>query len=286
MKKRVLSGVGICLAFVLIFLASQLLLWGYTILITALLSIAVYEMAKATKTEEAAADLPYLYIYTIGFGVLNICIQCFGRVQYYGVYLLAYFLSAFALEWVLLTIAQKNRKVIKKTFFIMLDPSILFFAWMCCMYLNQYSAIALMAILLISPICDTFALLVGMTLKGKKLCPKISPNKTVSGAIGGICGGVLASILLYFLFEKWGFFGQRLDFVSMPIIVYLILGVVGSILTEIGDLFASAVKRKYQIKDYGNLIPGHGGVMDRFDGIIFNATFVYVFFALLMYFVA
>jgi phosphatidate cytidylyltransferase len=117
---------------------------------------------------------------------------------------------------------------------------------------------------------DTMAYFTGMMVGKHKLCPTISPKKTIEGAIGGILG----SILLCGLF---GYF-----FTDGLFVHCLIIGGLGSIAAQLGDLTASIFKRKMGIKDYGNLIPGHGGVLDRFDSILFSAPLVYYYIILVI----
>lgn len=118
---------------------------------------------------------------------------------------------------------------------------------------------------------DTFALFSGMLFGKRPLCPKISPKKTVEGAIGGVIGSIAGSMLYAFLLNK--FFG----FTPLYELIGLIAGF-GSIVSQLGDLSASAIKREYKIKDYGHIMPGHGGVMDRFDSVFFVAPFIYFIF--------
>ncbi len=113
---------------------------------------------------------------------------------------------------------------------------------------------------------DIFAYFTGYFLGKHKLCPKISPKKTIEGSIGGILG----SMLLCGLFG-W-FFGSGVYFVHT-----LAIGALGGVISQAGDLTASVFKRKMGIKDYGNLIPGHGGVLDRFDSVLFTAPMVYYY---------
>lgn len=109
---------------------------------------------------------------------------------------------------------------------------------------------------------DTGAYLVGRAIGGPKLAPKISPSKTISGAIGGLLIGVGAAILIWFLT------GGKID-------AHLVFAaVVGSIACQIGDLVESGAKRHFQVKDSGRLIPGHGGVLDRVDGLLAAALAV------------
>lgn len=141
--------------------------------------------------------------------------------------------------------------------------------------------IAVVCIFAIAPCTDTFAYLVGMTYKKikkgnvKPLCPKLSPKKTWAGAIGGVIGGAVASILVYLIFMP------DLNVFS-PLFFFIIIGAIGAVLTEIGDLFESYIKRKVDIKDIGKIMPGHGGVMDRIDGISFVSAFIYIVFLIVV----
>ncbi len=130
----------------------------------------------------------------------------------------------------------------------------------------------LSSVFAIAVVCDTFAYLVGSTLGGRKLCPLISPKKTVSGAIGGMVGAMLGAVAVML--------GFQLAFPSAayPSVWYhLALGLVGGVAAQMGDLFASLVKRHCGVKDFGNLFPGHGGMLDRMDSILFVAILVYCY---------
>lgn len=120
---------------------------------------------------------------------------------------------------------------------------------------------------------DTFAYFVGVYMGKVKLCPKISPKKTVEGALGGIVGSIALTTLSGYVFNMLG--------VDIAIVHYVIIGFLCSVASEIGDLAASYIKRYTGIKDFGNIIPGHGGIMDRFDSILFTAPVVYYYFTLI-----
>ncbi|TCT15065.1 phosphatidate cytidylyltransferase [Natranaerovirga pectinivora] len=116
---------------------------------------------------------------------------------------------------------------------------------------------------------DTFAYATGLTIGKNLLAPELSPKKTKEGAIGGVVGATLLACIFGYFFTVIN------DLNSVYIVLFAIVAGIASILSQIGDLAASAIKRKVQIKDFGNLIPGHGGILDRFDSIIFTAPFVY-----------
>jgi len=117
---------------------------------------------------------------------------------------------------------------------------------------------------------DIMAYFTGYLFGKHKLCPKISPKKTIEGSVGGIFGSVILCA---------GF-----GYVFMPELILhcVVIGVLGGIISQFGDLTASIFKRKMGIKDYGNLIPGHGGILDRFDSVLFTAPMVYYYTVLLI----
>ena len=123
---------------------------------------------------------------------------------------------------------------------------------------------------------DTFAYFAGRAFGKHKLAPIVSPNKTVEGAIGGICGsmliGVIATVIYGMLSGRYAAF--TVEVTVRHYLVVVGMGAIASVLGILGDLFASAVKRQVGIKDYGTIFPGHGGILDRFDSVMFIAPFV------------
>ena len=128
--------------------------------------------------------------------------------------------------------------------------------------------IAVWLIFLSSFGCDTCAYCVGMLIGKHKMAPVLSPKKSIEGAVGGVAGAVLLGLLFAYIFKQ-------------PPVKYGVICGAGALISMVGDLAASAVKRNVEIKDYGTLIPGHGGVLDRFDSVIFTAPVVYFLMCLL-----
>lgn len=110
---------------------------------------------------------------------------------------------------------------------------------------------------------DTGAYFTGVLCGRHKLCPVISPKKTVEGLIGGMVTSLLATGLTGWLYSLWCGHAVEIHWVSL-----LVVAAVGAPLSVVGDLFASVVKRRFGVKDYGNIMPGHGGIMDRFDSVL------------------
>lgn len=118
---------------------------------------------------------------------------------------------------------------------------------------------------------DTCAYCVGVLFGKHKMAPKLSPKKSIEGGIGGVVGAALLfGLYTYFVINP--FSPEQLQ---MNLISAMCLGAIGALVSMIGDLAASAIKRDYEIKDYGKLIPGHGGIMDRFDSVIIVAPFIF-----------
>lgn len=153
---------------------------------------------------------------------------------------------------------------------------------------NLMSFEASLLVFAVSPLCDTMAYFVGSALRGKKLCPAISPNKTISGAIGGIAGGAIGGVAVYF-FSNWLYSAGVLAGTAFTVgalwadvIIFIVAGALFAALTELGDLAESVIKRKLGIKDMGKLFPGHGGMMDRIDGLSFVSPVAALIFCVII----
>lgn len=165
-------------------------------------------------------------------------------------------------------------------------------------HLNNNSMAAIITLFTVTTATDSFAYFVGSGLKRFipfKLAPKLSPNKTVIGTVGGIIGGILAGLLSYYLMYFLGGLNGEIIFAHFngvelvtrsanfsPVLSFILVGLFTSILCQIGDLFESAVKRECKVKDMGNLLPGHGGVLDRFDSMLFCSAVVLLSFGVIV----
>lgn len=163
------------------------------------------------------------------------------------------------------------------TFFMLFYPcmmmSMLFLMLMT--FPGELGRLAVLTSLICPSFTDMAAYFVGTFLGKHKLCPTISPQKSVEGAIGGLAGGLLASVLIFLI-------AQPLLGTTIGLEHFLIIGILAAVLGQIGDLAASIIKRSTGIKDFGNIFPGHGGVMDRLDSILFVAPVVYIYFSLVI----
>ena len=160
----------------------------------------------------------------------------------------------------------------------------------CLLRLRMMPAIGMLQVFLplaISFGSDTFALFAGMLCGKHELAPKVSPKKTVEGAIGGLLGGVIGMTVFKLVADSMAHtltVYPPIEMAAGPQISWgavFALGIIGSTISQIGDLSFSVIKREFGVKDYGNLLPGHGGILDRFDSVTFVAPFVWLALQLL-----
>lgn len=122
---------------------------------------------------------------------------------------------------------------------------------------------------------DTFAYFAGKKFGKRKLCPSISPKKTIEGSIGGLAGSVLIVLLV-------GYIISNIYNIHIEMIHLLMLGLLTGIFSQLGDLSASVIKRYCGIKDFGHLMPGHGGILDRIDSLLFSIPVVYIYYIIIL----
>ncbi len=142
--------------------------------------------------------------------------------------------------------------------------------------MQYFSVPFIIIVFAITWLTDTFAFLIGSLLKGPKLAPSISPNKTISGAVGGLIGGIIGAMLCYVLVYYVPVFQGIITNFNLSWWVFLIVGLITSVFAQMGDLFESKLKRRAGIKDSGNIFPGHGGMLDRIDAMMFSIFVIYI----------
>ena len=274
-------------AVVLVIIALVTILSGGYILAATLLAISCigfYELAKACKVHWG-----YTKVQTSGEksdaisegqkGINALEIVCYIAIfAFYGITVFASD-DAHVLLWAVLfffsvlgvyvfTFPKYHANQIMAAYFCVLYAPVMF-SFIYRIRMGEYGIYLVWMVFIASWISDTFAYLTGMLFGRHKLAPVLSPKKSIEGSIGGIAGSALAGALFGFLFSSKA--GQEINMV----VVCAVLGAFGSVISQIGDLAASAIKRNHEIKDYGHLIPGHGGIMDRFDSVIVTAPIIY-----------
>jgi len=309
MKKRILTG-GLILLAVALFISSRLYTpYAFDLFLGVLAIIGCVEVSRVLERKRMFTNVMFVgAIPVVLYVALILGIKGNRSWYFYLIYFLAVLIILFLINF-LCTIIFKNATnrekdkfgvfennatyALKKgmnSSFLLVYPAILFVALFMINHFFEFSFVDigdfkgttvlivffLVFTFAVTMITDTFALVWGMLIGGPKLCPKISPKKTISGAIGGFIFGALGGILVYYLFSLNSVFKEAITLFDFEVWKFLIIAAIVSIVGQIGDLVASALKRSARIKDYGTLFPGHGGVMDRVDGLIFNGVAVLI----------
>ncbi len=270
---RLASGIVLVIIALLTMSLGGVPLWAVLLLI----SLAAYR--ELTKALLCATDDKKLNVLEI-LGIIGV-IAYYGAIYFYAaeVLLLMCIVGVFMAQMFAYVIAfpklQANQ-VAAAFFAFMYAPVMLSFV-----YLTRECPQGLYIVwtILISAWgCDTCAYVVGKLIGKKKIFPVLSPHKSLEGCIGGVAGAALIGALYGHFFVEQMFPDQQVAW-----IVAFICGA-GAIMSMVGDLAASAIKRNHNIKDYGKLIPGHGGIMDRFDSMIVTAPMIYFLTILLFHF--
>ena len=299
MLKRTITGLFILLGLAGCVALREVSVLFFDALVIALIYGAIIEMSFALKLFDKKFFVFVLFIYPIALA----CIYIFSTTALMCILLqlllmLLVFVICMFKELVSLSINRKNQevedehKLVKKlltetasTLCLLVYPVTLIGSLFGINHMGiNIGYIGIILTFGIAMCTDTFAYLFGSMIKGVKLAPEISPKKSVSGFIFGALGGVLASIVCMVLFYFSGLLpSQLLELDTLTaVLVFVSLGIVGTFLTQFGDLVASTIKRKTGIKDFGSLFPGHGGVMDRIDGAMFTSFLVFIVFALFL----
>lgn len=274
MLKRTLTGAIIVIATVIAFVLRTIDIRFFDLFALILSVMGTYELTKALG--DKITNIQKILSLVFSLAIIPFAVFLKG-------YLLIFIVGYIALS-LILSVFIKDSSIEKLGCFLLslIYPTLLLSSLSLVNHLGNFSLFALVLVFASSYLTDTLAYLVGSKFKGKKLCPSISPNKTVSGAIGGVIGGVLGGILTYYAFKLLKINPFELQ-EEITVIIYLIMtGIVFSIVTQLGDLFESFIKRGLGVKDMGSLLPGHGGILDRVDGLMFTALAVFLFYSFLI----
>jgi phosphatidate cytidylyltransferase len=250
MGKRVLTGfAGGAFIALITYLGGSL----YDFVFFGITCIAIYELSRVFFNDGFDYGAIMNYMFAIALFIEKIT----ENRHFFDFFLFLYISIIF-----LIYIFNKKVTVKKVSEIIFMGTYVVFFMYHM-MLMNNSKFVWLVYIIAFGT--DTFAYFTGKFFGKNKLYPEVSPNKTVEGAIGGIIGSTILS-LIYF------------NYLSINKYFYIIIfSVSASVFSMAGDLTASKIKREYKIKDFGNLLPGHGGIMDRFDSVLFVAPTVYYF---------
>ena len=278
MKTRIISGILMALITIGFIMAglfiNPLFICAFVMIVSA---IAAFELTKnvagiKSKAVNAGAAVFSAIVVYILLGFRRTAVMLGQKSLYYKRdILLAGVVCIYALCMVVFTlIKHKEMDLAKILTGICAVPFLSFvFVFMGGIINVKNGVYYILLLFVFSSGCDMGAYFTGVTIGKHKLCPELSPKKTVEGAIGGIFTTILLTLVVVFIFKN------HIDISTAKIVATILLSVPLCIIGMMGDLFASAIKRSVGIKDYGNLIPGHGGILDRFDSILMISPVLY-----------
>ena len=256
-KTRLLSGIVLVIILIATVGTGGGLLFGFLALISL---IGLSELYKVVDVQNKILGFTGYLAAVVYYGILYT-----GQMQYVTFLTIAFLVVLMAV-YVFSFPTFKAEQVMTVFFGVFYVAVMLSYVYQTRML--DDGSVAVWLIFLSSWGCDTCAYCVGMLLGKHKMAPKLSPKKSVEGGIGGIAGAALLGAIFALAANKITGAGVNPG-------QYAIICGVGGMISQIGDLAASAIKRNHDIKDYGKLIPGHGGILDRFDSVIFTAPIIY-----------
>ncbi len=263
-KERVISGIIIAVAML------GLTWLGGIYLLAALLAVSIIGLYEFYRATGVLPEGRYINLNTgIAYGatvVYYICILLADSKFFMLIFITVVFLLVLLAAYVF-TFPKLNVREVVFSFYGFFYVGVM----LSFLYLTRSLDNGIFIVWLVytsSWLCDVFAYFTGMLLGKHKLCPQLSPKKSVEGAVGGIViPAIIAGVYGYMI---RGYYAP-----GFPVIpAFALITAIGAAASQLGDLSASAIKRNHDIKDYGKLIPGHGGILDRFDSMIFTAPMI------------
>ena len=254
MKTRVLSAVLMVAIFIPFLLMGGL---PFNIFMAVVSAFGLHELIKVRETRKKFPQVLKIFAYIL---VMILCFTEINAIEFsYNMdyRFLAFIVFLFTSPMVFINDTKKYN--LNDALFLVSLVVFIGLSFKLIVITRNFDITYIIYLLLITTITDTFALISGMLVGNHKLCPKISPKKTVEGLIGGVLMGTFVATSFYFTVIN--------SSISLVFLIFItaLLCVVG----QLGDLVFSSIKRYYDIKDFSNLIPGHGGILDRFDSLVY-----------------
>lgn len=270
MKNRVITSVAILAAMLTVVIFSKFIVYPLALALLAI--IATFEVLRVIGSHKIWTLSIPAYLISAAFPLTAYFVDSNNSLEFLLILAAVVFVY---LVWLMgVSVFSKGKIAFSKvseTLVGVTYVAVSFTSLSLIRYINHnFGVFLVVLVFVISWTCDTAAFAVGSLIGKQKLIPEISPKKTVEGAIGGVVFSALLCAL----------YGLGLDLVIEKIQVnylYLILfGIILSVVSQLGDLIASLIKREYDVKDYGRIFPGHGGVLDRFDSVLAVSTILLI----------
>lgn len=254
MTKRIVSAIILVLIFVPLIIVGEL---PFTILMTVLSILGLYEIIKVRETKKKFPLVLKIFAYLL---TCYFCLYNTSSIEFINKFdyrVMAFIIFLFMSPMVFINNSEKYN--LNDALFLVGSVLFIGLSFNLIIITRNYDITYVIYLLLITTITDTFALFTGKLIGNHKLCPKISPKKTVEGLIGGTIMGTFVATIFY----------NTIISSTVPLVTVIMLTFVLCLVGQLGDLVFSSIKRYYDVKDFSNLIPGHGGILDRFDSLIF-----------------
>ena len=254
MTKRVISAIVMVAIFIPFLIIGEL---PFAVFMSVLSLLGLYELLKVRETKKKFPIVlkVFAYILTGYFCLYNTeSIEFFNKFDYR---VMAGIIFLFITPMVFINDTKKYN--LNDALFLIGSVLFIGLSFNLIIITRNYDINYIIYILLITTITDTFALFTGKLIGKHKLCPKISPKKTIEGLIGGVFMGTFAAVCFY----------NTVISSSVSLVLIIVLTLILTLVGQLGDLVFSSIKRYYDVKDFSDIIPGHGGILDRFDSLIF-----------------
>ena len=254
MTKRIVSAIVLVLIFVPFIIVGEL---PFTIFMSVLSILGLYELLRVRETKKKFPLVLKIFAYLL---TCYFCLYNTSSIEFINKFdyrVMAGIIFLFISPMVFIN--DNDKYNLNDALFLIGSVLFIGLSFNLIIITRNYDITYIIYLLLITTITDTFALFTGSLIGKHKLCPKISPKKTVEGLIGGTIMGTFVATVFY----------NTIISSTVPLVTVIMLTFVLCLVGQLGDLVFSSIKRYYDVKDFSEIIPGHGGILDRFDSLIF-----------------